>query len=496
MKSKFKWLNFTRIAMILCVFTMFIYWLSYMKIENIEYPLKNELSEYDPYVQQFDAFIKGQLHLDWEVDEKLLELENPYNPEEREEIDYLWDRAYYDGKYYSYFGITPIITIMYPFYFLSGRLPSPVLIQLIYMLIFAMIFPKLVMMLLDKYSERTSSALKIVLTYIAYLSSFDLLIGRGKNTFYFIASTAAIAFLTWFAYLFFKGIYTKEHKKRCIYFLVAGLMFALSFHARVIKAFMAVFFIVPLVIFHFILRKQTWKKKLIELGCLGFFVVLGFVVSFAYNYARFDDIFEFGANYQLTVADVSEYKLDLSEFDDAINYYYKTDLVDNMMTDRWEFMRDKLKFTEYNQKSVDRYLYVTEHFGLYIVPFMMFSLMAVGILFLKKHSWSYKITLVSTVIGGFIMAWLDFCLGGVIFRYITDFSIEIAVCSALAALYILEMTYSLKNKKVAVFLKVFVVVVMVVSIYKAFQINFIDSQFLLDIREKSLIARLFNVKHH
>ena len=159
-------------------------------------------------------------------------------------------------------------------------------------------------------------------------------------------------------------------------------------------------------------------------------------------------------------------------------------------------MRDKLKFTEYNQKSVDRYLYVTEHFGLYIVPFMMFSLMAVGILFLKKHSWSYKITLVSTVIGGFIMAWLDFCLGGVIFRYITDFSIEIAVCSALAALYILEMTYSLKNKKVAVFLKVFVVVVMVVSIYKAFQINFIDSQFLLDIREKSLIARLFNVKHH
>ena len=212
-------------------------------------------------------------------------MENPYNPEEREEIDYLWDRAYYDGKYYSYFGITPIITVMFPFYLLSGMLPAPLLVQFIYMLIFAIFFPKLVMMLLDKYSERTSSALKIVLTYIAYLSSFDLLIGRGKNTFYFIASTAAIAFLTWFAYLFFKGIYTENHKKRCIYFLAAGLMFSLSFHARVIKAFTGVFFIVPVVIFYLILGKQTWKKKLIELGCLSFFVVIGFgLMGYLYGY--------------------------------------------------------------------------------------------------------------------------------------------------------------------------------------------------------------------
>ena len=232
-----------------------------------------------------------------------------------------------------------------------------------------------------------------------------------------------------------------------------------------------------------------------ELGCLSFFVIIGFAISFSYNYARFDNILEFGANYQITVTDVSEYKLDISEFDDAIEYYYKTELVDNMMNDRWEFMRDKLKLTKYNLRSVDRYLYVSEHFGLYAVPFMLFSLMAVWIAFSKKNSWPYKITLLSTVVGGFIMAWLDFCLGGVIFRYLTDFSTEIAVCSALAALYILEMTYSLKNKKVAAFLKSFVVIVLVVSIYKAFQITVIDSEYhLFDIRENSLIAKLFNVK--
>ena len=561
-KSKLKGLDSTRIAVILCVLTMVIYFLSYMDIKNVHYPLDNvhffdspddsaseesilkniddstneesilkdiddstseesilnnteyhsnneespmndtEYSsniielDYDPYMQLFDAFMKGQLHLDWEVDEKLLELENPYNLEERTEVNYLWDRAYYDGKYYTYFGITPIITIMFPFYFLSGMLPSPVLIQFIYMLIFAIVFPKLLMMLLNRFGEKTPTVLKILITYTAYLSSFDLLIGRGDAPFYYIACTAAIAFLTWFAYLFFKGVFTDNHKERCIYFLVAGLMFAFSFHARVNKAFMGVFYIVPIVIFYIILGKQTKKKKLIELGCLGFFVIIGFVISFLYNYARFDDILEFGANYQLTVTDVSAYKLDISEFDDAIEYYYKTELIDNMMNDRWEFMRDKLKLSKYNLRSVDRYLYVSEHFGLYAVPFMLFSLMAVWIVFSKKNSWPYKITLVSTVIGGFIMAWLDFCLGGVIFRYLTDFSTEIAVCSALVALYILEMTYSMENKKVAMLLKTFVVIVMVVSIYKAVQITVIDSEYhLFDIREKSLIARLFNVKN-
>ena len=37
--------------------------------------------------------------------EELLELENPYDPDERAELSYPWDRVYFEGKYYSYFGI-------------------------------------------------------------------------------------------------------------------------------------------------------------------------------------------------------------------------------------------------------------------------------------------------------------------------------------------------------------------------------------------------------
>ena len=79
-----------------------------------------------PHVKQFDAFLKGQLHLDVEANEKLLALENPYDPAARAEaeVQYLWDHAFYGGKYYSYFGAAPLIAVHAPIYFLTGGVPS------------------------------------------------------------------------------------------------------------------------------------------------------------------------------------------------------------------------------------------------------------------------------------------------------------------------------------------------------------------------------------
>ena len=199
MINKLKKISPTWIAIVICVSTMFIYCMSYTDIQTISYPLNKIMSSYDPYVQQFDAFNKGQLHIDWPVDEKLMELDNPYDPEAREGLDYLWDRALYNGKYYSYFGVTPIITVMYPFYLVSGMLPGALLIQLVYLAIFSVVFPKLVMILLDRYGEKVPSVYKVLITYVTYLASFNLFYGRGKNPFYYISCTAAIAFLTWFA---------------------------------------------------------------------------------------------------------------------------------------------------------------------------------------------------------------------------------------------------------------------------------------------------------
>lgn len=87
------------------------------------YPFET-LYNKNAYEQQFDAFLKHRLSIDIEPAKELLALSNPYDRASRTGIRFLWDRALYDGKYYSYFGITPIITVYYPYYFITGKVPS------------------------------------------------------------------------------------------------------------------------------------------------------------------------------------------------------------------------------------------------------------------------------------------------------------------------------------------------------------------------------------
>ena len=72
--------------------------------EPIKYEKGMDVYSRDPYVQMFDALQKGQTALDIEPSESLKALDNPYDYSERDanSVNFLWDRAYYKGKYYSY----------------------------------------------------------------------------------------------------------------------------------------------------------------------------------------------------------------------------------------------------------------------------------------------------------------------------------------------------------------------------------------------------------
>ena len=82
------------LAVVLCIVTVVTYVGSFGIGEAIAYPLEKPVADCDPYVQQFDALQKGQWHLDHEPADALVQLENPYDPDQREGIPYLYDRAY------------------------------------------------------------------------------------------------------------------------------------------------------------------------------------------------------------------------------------------------------------------------------------------------------------------------------------------------------------------------------------------------------------------
>ena len=68
------------------------------------------------YEVMTDSILERHLYLDEEVSEDLLALDNPYDFFARDKggIDYLWDHAFYNGRYYMYFGIVPVFTVFLP----------------------------------------------------------------------------------------------------------------------------------------------------------------------------------------------------------------------------------------------------------------------------------------------------------------------------------------------------------------------------------------------
>ncbi|MBQ3330772.1 MAG: hypothetical protein IJG87_06295 [Ruminococcus sp.] len=80
-----------------------------------------------------DAFEAGQVELKDKPGSDLLNMENPYDWSERVEqnVNAKWDHVLYNGKYYSYYGVGPVILLYLPYHLITGHylasLPSVVL---------------------------------------------------------------------------------------------------------------------------------------------------------------------------------------------------------------------------------------------------------------------------------------------------------------------------------------------------------------------------------
>lgn len=68
------------------------------------------------------SLLNGRLDLEKDPPAAMAELENPYDTAARQAAapDALWDVAYYNGRYYVYFGIVPCLLFQLPFEALTG----------------------------------------------------------------------------------------------------------------------------------------------------------------------------------------------------------------------------------------------------------------------------------------------------------------------------------------------------------------------------------------
>ena len=261
-----------------------------------------------------EAFLSGQLHFQYDVDERLLALDNPYDMVERavSGVDFHWDHALYNGHYYMYFGVVPVLVLFLPFRVITGQALLGYHGAQIFTAVYILGIFMLLGLLGKKFFERMSVSLYLLLC--AAITYFTIWYAVSAPTLYCMAILSALAFAVWSIYFFAKAVWCCEGENRAIAYAALGsLLGALEFGCRPTVG-MSNLVVLPLI--YAFLKKRGISAKLLFKMCLA---ALPYALVAAglmwYNAARFGNPFEFGQSYQLTVTDQTAYGDMLSRFD-------------------------------------------------------------------------------------------------------------------------------------------------------------------------------------
>lgn len=268
---------------------------------------EEELANSDAYVQLLDAFLKGQLHLDFTPDPRLDQLTNVYDQSERAQypdLRYLYDRPYYQGKIYVAFGIAPLFMIYAPIYFLTGMAPSLALAALIGALL-DLVAVFAAMNLLVKYFELKPNALLFYLSELASLCALHIFSMQVYPSHYLMVYFTLIF---WVAIIVscVAALYHDQLSPRKAHVLwsLVGLGVVMVVISRPQVLLLVLAFTAPFCWGYLRAHLEHKRALIINAICALVPVSLGAVLVMFYNYARFDSIFEFGYNYQISGRDV------------------------------------------------------------------------------------------------------------------------------------------------------------------------------------------------
>jgi hypothetical protein len=264
----------------------------------------------DAYSVLAGQFEKGQLHMPVDPDPRLSQLSNPYSPDERKlvGIPYAWDHSLYQGHYYLYWGITPILTVMIPFHLLTGRWLSEVGQMALFGLLTFLLGYWLSLRLVRRFAGIEADPVESFLLagVLAFCTEFT---ATMRQPAIYQVSIFACAAFTFAALL----VLTQPPRQRWR-IAVSGLLFGFAIGCRP-TAIAALLFVPAL-----IEGSGQWLRLAAGMAPMG-------VVIAAYNYLRFGNPLESGFFYQLGVTDMTHWRVSFKNELYAFGSYLFTPLL-------------------------------------------------------------------------------------------------------------------------------------------------------------------------
>lgn len=259
-----------------------------------------------------DAFKDGKVILDTVPSNELLNLPNPYDWSQREEagVPHLWDHVLYDGEYYSYYGIGPVLLLFLPYHLITGYyFPSAVATFLFSAV--GIVFLALTFMKLCKRHFKNIPMSMYVVSLVMLLASCGIWYCLIPSNFYEIAQTSGFCFVTLGAYFMANANVIGEGSIKPLSVCLSSLFLSLAVTCRPTTAVwcvVALLFIGAGIVKIYRDKKAecitpSYVKYL--LCALLPFALIG-AGQMIYNYIRFDSFTDFGIQYSLTINDFTK----------------------------------------------------------------------------------------------------------------------------------------------------------------------------------------------
>lgn len=257
-----------------------------------------------------DSFEHGRVDMMYSVSEEILALDNPYDWSQRKDTpgSYLWDHLLYNGKYYSYYGIAPVIVLFLPYHRLTGYYFPSVWAVFLFASLGIVFLTKFYLCLADRFFKNTSASLILSGLIIMQLSSGAVLC-CSSALFYEAAQTVAFLCVTSGAYFLLSSNVLGEGKINLLRTAVSSVCLSLGVLSRPTAAVYCIA-VLPVIYAGFRkIKSFSEGRKQNRRACVQYFAcalipyVLFGSVQMWYNYARFGNPFDFGIEYSLTVND-------------------------------------------------------------------------------------------------------------------------------------------------------------------------------------------------
>ncbi len=382
------------------------------------------------YAELAKSMANGKLYLEEDPPNWLQNMDDPYDRGARDQAvketgeDYLWDVAYYDGHYYVYFGVVPVLIFYLPFYLITGaNFPTAIGV-----LIGMAAFIAGISALLDRFAryhfKRVSVGVYLLLQ-IAVVTCCGALYLLKFPTFYSLPIMLALAFSVWGLYFWMVGRSSKHPEA---WYFFGSLCMALVVGCRpqvVMLSFLAFPLFWRLFITEGHIKTAAGIRQFICLIAPYLIVLAGIMW---YNYARFGSPFDFGANYNLTVNDMTKRGMSLGRIAPALfAYFFQTPATNGV----FPYLEAVTFDTTYLGQTVKEATYGGIFACFPILWVLLFSRRILKMRTAQRNTHTVAGVIAVLMVSGFVIGIVDAEVAGILQRYFSDFSIMFFMAAVL-----------------------------------------------------------------